>query len=121
MTRRIKARRFGLWSERLASALLRAKGYRILARGYRVRGGEIDIIARRGTTVIFVEVKARPTRDDALIAVTWQQQRRISRAASTWLATHPAEDVGSFRADAVFIAPWRWPIHLVAAFPLRDL
>jgi len=49
---------------------LRTKGYRVLARTYVVRGGEIDIIAWRGRVVVFVEVKARPKLEDALIAIT---------------------------------------------------
>lgn len=51
---------FGRRAEWLAALLLSLKGYRILARNYVVRGGEIDLVARRGSTVIFVEVKARP-------------------------------------------------------------
>jgi putative endonuclease len=51
-------------------SFLRTKGYRVLARTYVVRGGEIDIIAWRGRAVVFVEVKARPKLEDALIAIT---------------------------------------------------
>ena len=49
----------GRYAERWAALLLRAKGYRILARGYRCRAGEIDIVARRGSLLVAVEVKAR--------------------------------------------------------------
>ena len=57
--------RFGLSAETRAAALLLAKGYRIAARRFRCPAGEIDIVARRGTLLIFVEVKARAALDDA--------------------------------------------------------
>jgi Uncharacterised protein family UPF0102 len=58
---RKKAHGLGIRAERVAVGLLRLKGYRILARRYQVREGEIDIVARRGDTVAFVEVKVRPS------------------------------------------------------------
>jgi putative endonuclease len=57
--------------------VLRLKGYRILAFRFRVRGGEIDIVARRGDTIAFVEVKVRPTIDEALAAIDEVKRRRI--------------------------------------------
>ena len=63
--RRRKAWRWGRLAESAAAALLRLKGFRILARGYKVPVGEIDIVARRGRLVLFVEVKARPSADAA--------------------------------------------------------
>jgi len=60
---------FGLRAETFAAIWLRLKLYKILARRYRVNGGEIDIIARRGDDIVFVEVKARGRMDDALIAI----------------------------------------------------
>jgi Holliday junction resolvase-like predicted endonuclease len=62
--------------------LLRTKGYRLLVRAYIVRGGEIDIIARRGSAVAFVKVKARPTLEEALIAITPTKQTHVHRRAS---------------------------------------
>ena len=119
---RAEARRFGRAAEWAAAMHLRAHGYRILARAYRIRGGEIDIIARRGRLVVFVEVKARPTLDGAQIAIMPAQRRRIARAAAVWLAAHPALATRcSLRGDAIFIAPWRWPRHLPGAFELTGL
>jgi putative endonuclease len=58
--KRLRAGLFGRRAEQLAILFLRARGYRIIGRTYIVRGGEIDIIARRGSALAFVEVKARP-------------------------------------------------------------
>jgi putative endonuclease len=110
---------FGLRAETIASLWLRLKFYRILARRYRVHGGEVDIIARRGDTIAFVEVKARGDMDDALSAITPQKQRRFSIAAARWLATNPWAASYTLRADAVFVAPGRLPRHVVAAFEMR--
>lgn len=109
----------GHWAERLAVAVLMLKGYRILARRYVVRGGEIDIVARRGSTVAFIEVKARPTLDEALLAVTERKRRRIERAAAVWLSRNPWATTHVLRGDAILVAPRRWPAHVVEAYPLR--
>jgi putative endonuclease len=98
--------------------ILRVKGYRILACRYCVREGEIDIVARRGDTVAFVEVKVRPTLDEARTAIDLGKRRRISRAAKTWLASNPWAAPLTWRGDAVYLAPLRWPRHEIAAFEL---
>ena len=115
---REQAHRQGILAERFAIVLLRLKGYRILACRYRVRGGEIDIVARRADTIAFVEVKVRPTLDEARTAIDFIKRRRISRAAKTWLASNPWAAPLTWRGDAVYIAPWRWPRHAIAAFEL---
>ncbi len=76
-------------AEWIALLLLLAKGYRPLARRYSASGGEVDLIVRRGNTVAFVEVKARRSMEEALIAITATKRRRFSRAARTWLARNP--------------------------------
>lgn len=116
--RRDAARRWGRWSEWLAEALLRAKGFRILARRHRVRGGEIDLIARRGDLVLFVEVKARPTLLEAAEAVTSAKRRFMGRAARQWLASHPSAARCRLRADAVLVTPWAWPRHVAGVIEL---
>jgi putative endonuclease len=115
---RLRAGLFGRRAEQLAVLLLRAKGYRILARSYVVRGGEIDIIARRGSAVVFMEVKARPTIEDALIAVTPSKARRISIAARHWLGANEWAMRFSLRGDLIAIAPWRMPRQVVGALIL---
>ena len=108
--------RLGISAEARAAALLILKGYRIIARRWRGPIGEIDLIARRGRLVAFVEVKARDSLADAAEAVTPEQQRRIAMAAAAWLARRPEYADCDLRFDAVLIAPRRWPRHIRAAF-----
>ncbi len=119
LERRRRAGRFGRRAEWVALALLIAKGYRPLARNYVVKGGEIDLVMRRGTTVVFVEVKARPLVEDAATVLSAQKRRRIECAARVWLARHPAAATLTLRGDGVFVAPGRWPRHVENAFVLR--
>jgi putative endonuclease len=111
----------GMLAERAAIILLRLKFYSILARRYRIRGGEIDIIARRGDTIAFIEVKARPSLEEARNAITPAKRSRLSRAARVWLAANPYAAGFTLRGDAVFVAPWRWPRHLPAAIELENI
>ena len=114
-----RAHRWGLRAEWLAAAFLAMKGYRILARKFVVAGGEIDLVARRGGVIAFVEVKARPDFDNALMAIDSIKRRRIARAARIWLARNPGAMNATLRGDAVLIAPRRWPRHIEAAFELE--
>ena len=113
---RVAAFRTGLSAESRAAAYLMAKGYRILAKRFRTPYGEIDIVARRRHLVVFVEVKARASLDEAAYAVTPRQQARIIDAAQAWLMTHPEHAEFDLRFDVVLIAPRRLPRHLLAAF-----
>ena len=108
--------RFGLSAESRAAAYLIAKGHRIVARRWRSPVGEIDIVARRRKTLIFVEVKARARLDDAAEAVIVRQQRRIIAAAQAWLAAHPEDANRDIRFDVVLVAPKSLPRHIQAAF-----
>jgi putative endonuclease len=111
--------RLGLSAESRAAAFLIAKGFRILARRWRSPVGEIDIVARRRKLLVFVEVKARDTLDDAAEAVTPQQQRRICAAAEAWLAANPDASVHDMRFDAVLVAPRSIPRHIPGAFEVE--
>jgi putative endonuclease len=106
-------------AEWLALLFLLLKGYRPLARRYATAGGEIDLIVMRGDTIAFVEVKARGTMADALSAITATKRRRFSRAVRGWLSRNPWAEAKTWRADAVFIAPKRFPQHVVSAFELE--
>ena len=110
------AYRHGHVAELLAALLLLAKGYRLLARRHKTPLGEIDLIAKRGRLVAFVEVKARPSRREALESVGHRSERRIVDAADLWLAAHPDAAGFDIRYDLILVTPWRLPEHLADAF-----
>lgn len=112
------ARKRGIRSERLAELALRLKLFRILDRNFRVRGGEIDLVARRGDLIVFVEVKARDTLVDGMEAIGGWKRDRMAKAARNWIATHPETAACNFRADGVFVVPGRWPRHVPGLFEL---
>jgi putative endonuclease len=114
--RRRAAWRRGRRGEAAALVALVLAGYRILARDLRSPVGEIDIIARRGRRIVFIEVKARESRGAAAEALVWRQRRRIARAASWFLAARPELAGIEARFDVILIAPWRWPRHLIDAW-----
>jgi putative endonuclease len=103
----------------MALVFLMLKGYRPLARRYGGKGGEIDLIMRRGRAIAFVEVKARNTLEAAIEAIGPGKRRVFSRAAAHWLMRNPWAASFDLRADAVLIAPRQLPRHIVAAFELR--
>ena len=105
------AEKRGRTAETIACWYLRLRGWRILARRARVRGGEVDVVARRGRTVAFVEVKARATDDAAGLALDQYRLRRVAVAAEI-LAQRYARPGDDIRIDALFIVPGRWPRHL---------
>ena len=119
-TRGHASRRRGQWGETLCVWSLRLRGYAILARGFVTgRGtgaGEIDIIAKRGRLLAFIEVKARPSRDAAAHAISRQQRQRLTRAAQVFLARRPDLAECHMRFDAMLVVPWRLPRHLIDAW-----
>lgn len=115
MNRRTAERR-GRGAERLALALLLVKGYRIMERRYKTPVGEIDIIARRGATLVFLEVKARERLDDAAASIGRQQRQRIADAAAAYLARNPGLAHLSCRFDAILVARGRMPKHVIDAW-----
>lgn len=117
--RRYRAYRRGHSGEWRAALALLAKGYRIVARRHRTRLGEIDLIAQRGNLVLIVEVKARPTIEAAMDAVTYTAARRIEAAADLWLARQPDHGRLSLRFDLVAVLPRRWPVHVANIFQGR--
>ena len=96
--------RVGISAESRAAAWLIAHGFRILARRWKSPLGEIDIIAARRRLLIFVEVKARASLDDAAEAVTLRQKQRIVAAAEIWLGGNPIR-IRDIRFDAILVAP----------------
>ncbi|KAA0972652.1 YraN family protein [Aureimonas fodinaquatilis] len=110
------AQQNGHRAEKLAALVLRLKGYRILHRRYRTRLGEVDLIARRGKLIAIVEVKARPTLQQAVDAVTPAAWRRISNSADLWLMGCRDAAQVSLRFDIVAVCPRRWPVHISGAW-----
>jgi putative endonuclease len=105
-------------AEWLALLWLTAKGYRLLARRFGGKGGEIDLIMKRGRTVAFIEVKARGRIDDAVTAITPEKRRLVEARIRQWIARNGWAMDHHLRADAVFLAPWRQPRHVRAVFEL---
>ena len=114
--RRQRAERARRRAETVALWYLRLKLYRLLARRYRTPAGEIDLIMRRGRTIVFVEVKQRPDEAAGIEAVTARSRARISRAAALWIAAHPEAATFDQRFDVVVARPGHLPRHLVSAF-----
>jgi putative endonuclease len=105
----------GKSGEDLACRELERRGYAIVARRYRRRGGELDIIARDGPTLVFVEVKARGGRayGDAAEAVTPLKRRKIAALATEYMVRHRLADCPC-RFDVV-------AIHLDSGAPVVDV
>lgn len=112
---RQRAERRGRRGEGLASWYLRLKGWRIVDRRVRNPRGEIDLVAKRGGTVAFVEVKWRRNVSDLDQAIDAFRLRRV--AAATEAAAHIyAKDGEDVRIDVILVAPWRWPRHIANAW-----
>lgn len=113
---RQRAWRRGRWAEAACAATLMLRGYRILGRRLRSPVGEIDIVARRGSVLAIVEVKARPDPAAAAEAVTPRQRARLMRAAGWMVASRPELAALQIRFDVMLVTPWRWPRHVVDAW-----
>ena len=105
-------RDLGLTGEDAAVALLRKRGYEIVGRNVRMPGGEIDVVARDGDVVVFVEVKARESRrfGSALSAVDGRKRRTLRRLAGEWLQLFAPRAIARFdvvAADGPRIAHYK--------------
>ncbi|MBT3398912.1 MAG: YraN family protein [Rhodospirillaceae bacterium] len=118
-TRRQAAERRGHRAEQHAALLLRLKGFRVLARRYRCRVGEIDIVARRARLLVAVEVKARADFDAAAHAIDRRQRTRIIRATDHFLAANPSYSDYQIRFDAILVAPGKLPRHIPDAWRIE--
>lgn len=110
MNRHVAEQR-GRRAESLAAWWLRLKGWRILARRARVPGGEVDLVARRGRTLAFVEVKARSSEQSAALALDRNRLRRVAVAAER-LSARYGSGCDTIRIDAVYVLPRRLPRHV---------
>ncbi len=116
MNRRARAHQKGINAERYCAAWLTLKGYRILGCRVRTVAGEVDIVARRGKTLVLVEVKARADTSKAIESVTPQKRQRLAGAANALLAMpemtcRRGDAAPNIRFDIMTVAPWRLPHH----------
>ena len=116
LARRRQAFRRGHAAELLCLWHLRLRGYRILARRFKVPSGEIDLIARRGRVLAAIEVKARPSLAAASEAISPRQRRRVARALEHFLAQRPELAHLAPRFDVMLVMPGRLPRHLPDAW-----
>jgi putative endonuclease len=115
------AERSGRSGETLAAWFLRLKGYRIRQMRVKTPVGEIDLVAERFGTIVFVEVKRRSRHAGELEAYSAVNIRRIVNAAQLYVARHPELATRTLRFDVIFLAPGRLPRHLVNAFDATGL
>lgn len=109
------AERRGRRGEGWAGWWLRLQGWRIVARRVKTPRGEIDLIARRGRTVAFVEVKWRATEAELGLAIDEYRLRRVAAAVEA-VAHRYAHPTDTIRIDVLLLAPGRWPRHIVNAW-----
>ena len=103
-TAKRRAVRRGRWAELLTRLYLMMCAHRILATNYKTPVGEIDLIARRGTRISFIEVKARARAEDAADAISARQRARIQRAAEYFLTQNPALQILDIRFDVALVS-----------------
>lgn len=94
----------GVSAEYLAALWLQMKGYKILARRYKTTYGEIDLIAQSQDVIAFIEVKARPTKAQALESITPAMRRRITNAALHYISENDASEY-DLRFDVLTVLP----------------
>ena len=105
----------GRRGERLAGWWLRLKGWRILDRRVRTPAGEVDLVARKGNLVAFVEVKARATAAELDFAIDERRLARVAAAAEYLMPRYagPGDDI---RVDVILLAPGTRPRHIENAW-----
>jgi putative endonuclease len=109
---RKKAEERGRRAETIAAWYLRLQGWRIVGERVRNPRGEVDLIARRGRVVAFVEVKARVKEANLATAIDAYRLRRVAAAAESLLPEY-GKGAEEMRIDVILVAPWAWPRHLV--------
>lgn len=110
--RRALAEIRGRRGEAIAAWWLRLQGWRIVGQRLKTPRGEVDLIARRGKTIVFIEVKARTRQTDLAMAIDGWRLRRVAAAAEQLLPRY-AKGAENMRIDVILVAPWRWPQHLI--------
>ena len=116
LSKKRQAERKGRWSENLVILWLRLKGYRILEKRIKTPKGEIDIIAKRFKSLIFIEVKARKNVETGLFSITPRQIKRIISAANYWRSVKHKYNDFTCRFDIVIVNPYLSITHIKNAF-----
>lgn len=113
--KRRAAEKRGQWGERRAAWFLWLRGWRILDRRIRTPVGEVDLIARKGGLIAFVEVKTRADPDALAHAIDERRLSRVAAAAELLMPRYATagEDV---RIDVVLVAPRALPLHIENAW-----
>jgi putative endonuclease len=106
----------GHGAEKRAAWWLRLKFYRVLAINWRSMAGEIDLIARRGRTLAFIEVKQRIDADTATLSLAPQQRARLARAAGLFVAQRPELADLTLRFDLMAFGRMGRPVHMKDAW-----
>lgn len=108
---RQRAERQGRSGETIAAWWLRLHGWAIVGQRVRTRRGEVDIVARRGSTLAFVEVKTRADAAGLGTAIDEYRLRRVIDAANSLLPRY-GKGAQEIRIDVILVRPWRLPVHL---------
>lgn len=112
MSNKRQAWKWGLWAEYICLWSLRIRGYRILEHRFKTKAGEIDLIAMKRNTLLFIEIKARPSYDAGLISISPKQKHRIQQTAKIFLSRMQKKDFNQIRFDVMVVVPWHFPYHL---------
>jgi putative endonuclease len=109
--KRKRAERRGRLGETFAALWLNLQGWSIIGRRVRTPLGEVDLVARRGRTTVFVEVKTRATAAELDLAIDHHRLSRVASAAAmlTQRFAQPGDDI---RVDVILLAPWSLPRHI---------
>lgn len=113
--RRAEAERRGRRGENLAAWWLRLQGWRIIAQRVKLPVGEVDLVARRGRTVAFIEVKWRRDAAGLDTAIDAARLRRVARAAEA-IAPRHVRSGDTMQIDVILVTPWRWPRRIANAW-----
>ncbi len=107
-------------AEDAAVAALAREGWQVLARRARTPAGELDLVAERDGLLAFIEVKARPSLNEAAHALRAPQRARLLAAAECWLAEHPGHGAAGIRFDVLLVAVDGTVRRIADAFRLGD-
>lgn len=106
----------GVFAEYFAMLYLLLCGYVILARRFKTKVGEIDVIAKKSRQLIFIEVKFRQSYEDAALAVTPKNQQRVLRASQAYIQKNPQYEGYEIRFDVVLWSSYARLSHIKNAW-----